>query len=114
MKTIYQQTGWRRPGEQTICQNFDVLTRVTEYDFDLGDPDFAAYCERRGVGWKAGTGKRLAFTANHSATKEDFFREFARSETGYIYSAEEMETHWRIMLAAKGAMQDCWEIWRGW
>ncbi len=113
-KTIYQQTGWRRPGPQTICQDFDALVRVSEYDFDLNDPEFSRYCEQRGVGWKAGTGRRLAFTADHAATKERFLREFGSSEKGYVYSADEMETHWKIMRAAKGAMQDCWEVWCGW
>lgn len=110
MKTIQQQTGWNRPHPQTICQEMDALVSVTDYSFDLGDKGFFAYCKARGVAHKAGHGKRFSFTADHAKTREDFGAMFGVSETGWVYSPEDMETHWRIMLAAKGSMQDCWEL----
>ena len=108
--TVEEQTGWTRPYCRTICQELDVVIRVTEYDFDLENAEFREYADRRGVLFKAGVGKRFAFTKNHAATKAEFFREFRFSKKGVRFSDDDMEFHWRIMLAAKGYMQDAWEL----
>jgi hypothetical protein len=117
MKTIYEQTGWKGALPVTICQDNNVLVRVSEYDFDLGNKAFLTYLNARGVAHRAGEKERFAFTANHAATKAEFFTIFALAKPyegkQYAYTASEMEWHWRIMLAAKGAMQDCWEIFTG-
>lgn len=51
--TITEQTGWRRPHPQTLLQGFpeaiDLLARITVYRYDLDDPDFLFYLERRGM-----------------------------------------------------------------
>lgn len=117
-RTIYQQTGWRGPMPVSICQDHNILATVTEYDFDLNDKAFQTYCRGRGVLQQAREGKAFAFTADHAATKEQFFKDFRKAEKHplfpqYVFSDEEMETHWKIMLAAKGALQDCWEIFKG-
>jgi hypothetical protein len=118
-KSITEQTGWKRPSPVAICQGFDVLRKVTEYDFDLSNLEFQNYCRARGVLYKAGCNNRFKFTADHSATKDRFFDEFRYaieypegSGQRYRFTDDEMETHWKIMLAAKGAMQDCWELFR--
>jgi hypothetical protein len=117
VKTIAEQTGFRRAMPATLCQNFDLLCQVTEYDFDLSNIEFQHYAKCRGVLHLAGRNSRWDFTADHHATKEQFLEQFCLAEpdqiTGarYQFSDDEMETHWRIMLAAKGAMQDCWELW---
>jgi len=119
--TIEEQTGWhQRTMPQSICGDFNVARRVTEYDFDLADPAFLEYAERRGVLYKARRiGSRwFVFTGNHAATKRDFLNDphFQRAAPhkdypqGYVYSDEAMEQHWEIMLATKGFLQDCWQL----
>lgn len=114
-RSIEEQTGWKRPIPTMICQNHEILARVTEYSFNLNNPAFRDYCEARGVLWKAGVRRRFRFTADHSATKDQFFVQFRLAEKQpnipqYVYSDDEMEFHWRLMLAAKGALQDAWEL----
>lgn len=119
-RTIQEQTGWKRPFPSAICQDFDVRRSVTEYDFDLHDAGFRRYCEARGVLHLAGVRRRFAFTADHLATKARFLELFGvviqnkqPGKPAYVFSAREMDTHWRIMLAAKGAFQDAWELFKG-
>ncbi len=47
--TIQEQTGWRRPGEWHLCQDPEVLSKVTEFSYNVNDFCFAAYCLARGV-----------------------------------------------------------------
>lgn len=118
--SVEQQTGWRRPGAVAICQDIDVLARVSQYDFDLSDVRFLAYAHARGVLYKAGNcqSRRWQATADHALSREAFLadRYFQLSEphpvTGqqHAYSPEDMETHWRIMKIAKGGLQDCWQL----
>lgn len=119
--TIEQQTGWnKRPLPVSICQDLDVLRGVRQWDFDLTDQGFLDYAHARGVLYKAGVSgsKRFRFTADHTAAEADFKSDpyFQRAipsrqyPDGYPYSDADMETHWQIMLAVKGALQDCWQI----
>lgn len=131
VKTIAEQTGFRRAMPVTLCQNFDLLRQVCEYDFDLSNEEFQDYARRRGVLYKAGVPStdRWLFTANHQTTRAEFFERYRyatddskrcfanldasspRAEQRYRFTDQELETHWQIMLAAKGALQDCWELW---
>ena len=82
--------------------------------FDLTDPNFLVYAEDAGVLYLAGVDERFSFTANHAATKEEFFDIFRYAEkqddgSEYRFSDKEMEIHWRIMLSAKKQLQDCWD-----
>lgn len=45
--SLYAQTGWRRPGPQSICQEPKVLDAIHTYTYDPGWPGFLEYCERR-------------------------------------------------------------------
>lgn len=115
MKTFKEQTGWTGLHPLALCQDFDTLTRVREYSFDLRDWGFLAYAEQRGVLYKAGENARYRFTGDHAATKARFFEEFALAipqpdGTRYRFTPHEMETHWKIMLAAKGQLQQCWDL----
>jgi len=47
MKTIEQQTGWKRPCPTMICQEHDVLLSLTDYSFDLDDLEFVQYFRSR-------------------------------------------------------------------
>lgn len=46
-KTIFEQTGWRRPHPQTILQDTATLMRIYEFDYNLSDPGFVRYFESR-------------------------------------------------------------------
>ncbi len=119
--TIEEQTGWtKRQMAVSICQDWDVLRSVRQWDFDLDNTEFLEYAKSRGVLYKAGVigSKRFQFTGDHNATEADFkgdkhFLHAAPSEKypkGFRYSGKDMEQHWQIMLAAKGALQDCWQL----
>lgn len=114
--TIFEQTGWQRPFPQVLCQDLDVLKEVTHYTFDLTDPVFKAYCKARNIFHKAGLDERYEFTANIHATEAEFksneLFQFAPWNRGsrYRYTPEQLHSHWQIMRAAKGSIQDCWEI----
>ena len=116
-RTFCQQTGWKRPTPQAICQSYDVLRTVTEYSYDLHDPAFQDYAKKRGVLYKAGCQDRFEFTANHNITRSDYAARFYLSEEDpqgiqHPLSDDAIEVHWQIMLAAKGSMQDCWDLYQ--
>lgn len=54
MRTVEQQTGWKRPHPKMICQEKDILIGITEYNFDLSDDGFLRYATSRGVAYVAG------------------------------------------------------------
>lgn len=119
--TIEEQTGWsKRSTAVSLCQDWDVLRAVRQWDFDLNDPEFLNYAEGRGVLYKAGVigSERFRFTGDHSVTEADFknhpyFQRSLPSEKypdGFRYSESALELHRQIMWAAKGALQDCWQL----
>lgn len=121
--SIHEQTGWKRPGPHTLCQDFDLRIRIAETDFDLEDLDFQQYAKVRGILYLAGAGIRWKIVADHSVTQDDFLtadrweplRWWIDAKTGEQtrpQTAEELNISWLIIRAAKGALQDCWEIYR--
>ncbi|MCU7836147.1 MAG: hypothetical protein KZQ83_12975 [gamma proteobacterium symbiont of Taylorina sp.] len=116
VKTIHEQIGWKRKQKETLLQDFNLLKNITEYDFDVTVQDFKDYCHARGVLQKMGNESRFDFTANHKATKAEFFVLFRYAKeyqgSSYRFTNKEMEIHWGIILAAKGSIQDCWEIYQ--
>jgi len=109
---------WKRPGENTLCQETEFLVVVNRYDYDLSDPKFQHYCEERGVLYVASEPKtrRWDFFHHHDKSKKEFqedpYFQFAEAHEGrrYRYTDEEMETHWRIILIGRAKLQDCWEL----
>ena len=116
VKTIREQSDWKRTQKETLLQDFNLLIKITEYDFDLTDQGFKDYCHARGVLQKMGNDSRYNFTANHKAIKEEFFVLFRYAKeyhgSSYRFTDKEMAIHWEIMLAAKGAIQDAWELYQ--
>lgn len=49
MKTIYQQTGWKRQHPRMICQDYDAIFKVTEFCYDIKDSGFLGYIKSRGL-----------------------------------------------------------------
>jgi hypothetical protein len=89
--TIEQQTGWRRPYPNMICDDGDALARVTQFSFDLDDFEFVAYFIRR-TGYnilEADCGWEECKRSIHDLTLDDTWRKIER-----------------------GKLQDCWELYR--
>lgn len=109
---------WGRPGDVALCQEIDLLIMVSEYDYDLADETFQAYCSARGILHVAGkTGsRRWQYLADYRKTKSaylaDPYFQFAEEVDGkrYRYTDEEMGTGWNIMLLGRAKLQDCWEL----
>ena len=48
-KTIYEQTGWKRPYPKMILMhNTDLLEKITDYDYNMTNLDFVRYAFSRG------------------------------------------------------------------
>ena len=114
MKSIEQQTGWKRPVPTMICQDQEVLLSITEYSFDLGDSRFLAYFRSR-------TGLQVGKEDNPQLsmfllTAPDADRWLLESPD-YRYVTGEMvpfgrdrEIKVEINRIIKGRLQDCWEL----
>lgn len=109
---------WKRSGEAALCQDIDVLQMVTEYDYDLSDESFQQYCAGRGtlhVARESGS-KWWEWVADYERTKsaylnEPYFRHAIEvNGTRQMYSDQEMEFFWELMILARATMQDCWEL----
>lgn len=115
-KTI--QKPWVRPGDCALCQEHELLTMVSEYDYDLSDKKFQVYCSERGILNVAGESgsRRWKYLADYRKTKSTYLADpyFQFSEEvdqeRYRYTGEEMETGWKIMLLGRAKLQDCWEL----
>jgi hypothetical protein len=107
----------RRPTPVALCQDVDTLLGIRRYDFDLNDPAFREYADRRGVLYLAGTpgSPQWRFVADHDVTEADFLGEpsFHVSIGAHRYTDDDMATHWKIMRIAKAKLQDCWDIFTG-
>jgi hypothetical protein len=106
-RTIEEQTGWVGALPETICQDFDTLLKITEYDYSLESSDFIDYCVERGSWNRVPETKSLyQFAQHHSWSKRAFFQALGGPHT----DNGELTLMWRGIQAARGALQDCWEI----
>jgi hypothetical protein len=109
---------WSRPTPLALCQHPDLLVMVTEYDYDLSDDDFCAYCTARGVLHVAGQPgtTRWTFLSDYTKPKSAYLSDpyFQHGEEvdgkRHRYSDTEMETGWKIILLERAHLQDCWEL----
>lgn len=120
--SIQDQTGWRRPHPEAVCQDHDVLLRITQYDYDLEAPGFHMYHrERRGL--LRGTGlpldeRVISFYRDHHKTKEQYIKEVGvvgrwgeEKTVGLVKTEKQLETEWLLVLLARAKLQDSWELW---
>ena len=113
--TILEQTGWTGLMSVTICQDNDVLRRVTRYDYSCSDEGFMEYCDERGI---MGRMTDFEFCCDYTLTKDEYMRrehpieppEPGERPSTHVFSGEELEAFWAIVVAARGAFQDCWEM----
>lgn len=108
---------WVRRGEGLCPPEFQEVVTAFDYEFDA--PGFEEYCRRRGVAHVIGLDRRRVLMTDHQLTRAAFMRDtYFRSaepvegKKGYRFSDEDMETHWRIVLMGRAALQDCWELFR--
>ena len=108
---------WTRGTYPKLCQETDWLARVSEYDYDLLNPEFQDYCRMRGVLHTAGElgGTRWEFCVNHGRSPAEYFEEIGRTppqpaNPEDVVPPPEADTDWRIVRIARGKLQDCWEL----
>jgi hypothetical protein len=87
MKTIYEQTGWKRPFPQMICQDPEVLLKITEFDFDLDNEGFIDYFISR-------TGIMYGYSDDPELAEQ-------------LLMSDDPPRYQKIV---KGRLQDCWEL----
>lgn len=92
VRTIEEQTGWRRGFKLTTCHTPKVLDAVTEFDYDIDNAEFVKYFESR-------TGVMIS--------KCECGWEPVRTVLAN-WRVEAPSTTWRITRAR---LQDCWQIW---
>ena len=109
---------WKRPSPVCLCQEYDLMLLVTDFDYDLSNKYFQKYCTERGVLYKAGEigSRRWEYMLDYTKSKEDFcndaYFQYAKVNDGsaYKYSDKEMNIHWDILCVSRVQLQDCWEI----
>lgn len=107
-----------RPDDSALCQEVNLLIMVSEYDYDLSDKTFQAYCSDRGILHVAGEpgSRRWKYLADYRKTKSVYLADpyFQLSEEvdgkRHHYTNDEMETGWKIILLGRAKLQDCWEL----
>jgi len=119
-RTIEEQTGWKRTYPTMICQDPAVLMKVSEYSFDLNNPEFREYYTKR-------TGQ--SFDPDFFNQALDFYQNWTEEEVmtrpDFTYVerqgsirisskrpvSEEDRIFWcKQLRVTRGALQDCWEL----
>ena len=109
---------WKRAHPQGLCQDSGLLLIISDYDYDLSDKEFQAYCLDRGTLHIAGESgsKRWDFFLDHSKTNSEFmndryFQHAERTEgKEYRFTEPEMEAGWTTIRLGRATLQDCWEL----
>lgn len=108
---------WTRGVFPKLCQDTDSVATVYEYDYDLLDTEFQAYCRTRGVLHIAGTPEstRWEFCVNYMRSPDEYFKTIGRTPPKSADPEEdplppEADTDWKIIRIARGKLQDCWEL----
>lgn len=122
--SIEEQTGWRRPSPQAICQETTVLLAITAYDFESDNGPFADYALARtglsvdGKVYNDVDPRWFEQLGNHSLTRDAFDCAWRvvgpyghKIRRGAELFPEELDIKWQIFLLQKGRLHDCWELW---
>lgn len=107
-----------RSGPKALCHRRDLLTHVTEYDYDLSDAFFRDYAAARGVLYVAGKlgSERWRLFADPTLPLESFvgdpsFQYAVRCEMDRRkFSKRDLKIQWKILVHGRALLQDCWEI----
>lgn len=95
MKTIYEQTGWVRRYPVSLCQDLEVLERITDCCFDLRNDVFRKYVRDR-------------LGMQYEAEAQDVFDQ---DRVTFIGECPEHDPfYWKAHCVQRGKLQDCWEL----
>jgi len=109
--TIEDQTGWQRPHSCAICQDHNTLKSVFLYDYDLSDPEFISYCTKRGIMHHVPEDSAgLSLVRDYYVDESDFYELTQKTYGVDSSTAAFAHVDWSICLAARGALQDCWQL----
>jgi len=109
--TIEDQTGWRRPHPCAICQDHNTLRSVFLYDYDLDVPEFVKYCYARGIMHHAPKDVLgMTLVQDYYIGEDDFYKLTQKAYGVDNSTAVYAHVDWSICLAARGALQDCWQL----
>jgi len=109
MYSIREQTGWKRPFPKQICQERDVLLKITKFNYDINDKKFILYVRSR-----TGIVLDLALLSEDRRRKEEEDRRNKGLEDYWENSKKlfdkdsVVEETW--MKITKSKIQDCWEL----
>ena len=111
---------WTRSFSLSLCPESDLLEMVTDFDYDLSDPEFQIYCKNRiGLNHALPQSRRWDFFEKHQLTKNDYLEDpyfhYAEEYNGkrYKYTEDELHSNWRVIMLGRATIQDCWEIYKG-
>jgi len=120
MKTIFEQTGWKGPLPISICQDMNILLKITEYDYDLRNQEFEEYCRSRFGFCRPQDPKYFEQLCDLTTDKKKFFESWkicgryaSQEMIGKKISDDRLELEWKIFNITRGKLQDCWEIFIG-
>jgi len=116
MKTIQEQTGWKRPYPKMICQNSNILKNITEYNYDLTNTEFINYFRSRtGILLHKCEDVELEHFLLNSST--------SKAATNWLLNSPEYKYHTGVAVSKydrlidieinkvlRGKLQDCWEL----
>lgn len=120
IRSIYEQTGWQRPYPEAILTRYELLCKITNFDFDLGNEGFQKYARSRGclnTAFRAGSCHRR-YVHDHWLTEADYLADndieitHAQIYEGKRHEYTESERHgnWQLIVVARAKLQDCWEV----
>lgn len=115
MKTIYEQTGWKRKYPNMICQDINTLLKITEYSYDLTNKNFIKYfISRTCIQLGKEDNPNLAYfllTSDHATTwllnSKDY--KYANGEN---VTTKDRHIDVEINKIQCGKLQDCWELFK--
>lgn len=133
VRSILEQTGWKRPHPQQICQEMDVLLQIREFDFDMRQPAFRDYLRVRGIWdidgavwgvedpdpdclqmkvYKDCPSFQIAFYQDWS--EEQVFRDLQPLRPDlYRMTDKDRHSNVRLWKITRGKCQDAWELFNG-
>lgn len=113
--SIVRQTYWKRPHQQTLLMDDEVLPKVRKYSYDFQDKKFIEYARLRGVLNGIGTeGSPVRlFVEDHQKGKKDFIDQASELKmgNGLQVGRDGAESLWSCVMYARAHLQDVWEIW---
>lgn len=113
--SVFEQTRWKRKGPLSLCDDTSILLKITQYDYEL-DIDFCKYAQERGIynfNYSPECFERIR-TALLELDDDKYLANdnYHRSINGGLYSLEHRIQFLKSLKMLRGALQDCWEVYK--